>query len=91
VICPGDCSKYDEHVTMTPVPTLRRRLVRAALTVGALVLAATAAIAVSPGGSTTIAAIGDPLGAGGEFHRIDPVRIHDSRPGEPGAGPKGAR
>ena len=60
-------------------PTMRRRVARAVLALGAIVLAATAAIALSPGGDTTVAAIGEPLGAGGEFHQLEPVRIHDSR------------
>jgi hypothetical protein len=69
---------------MTAVPnpphhSFPRRFVRAVLTVGALVLAATAAIVLSPGADTTIAAVGDPLGAGGEFHKVTPTRIQDSR------------
>ena len=80
---------------MTTVPTLRRRLTNAALTLAAVAAAATLAILVSPGGGgRTIAAEGQPLGAGGEFHEIDPVRIYDSRANQTAVGqpqPKGAR
>lgn len=68
-----------------------RRLVRGAMIVGALVLAATATFAVSPGADSTVAAVGDPLGAGGEFHEITPVRIHDSRRDDSALGPLGQR
>lgn len=68
---------------MTAVPAFRRRLTNAALTLGAVAAAATLAIVVSPGGGgRTIAAADPALGAGGEFHEIDPVRIFDSRPAE---------
>lgn len=68
---------------MTAVPALRRRLTNAALTLAAVAAAATLAIVVSPGGGgRTIAAADPALGAGGEFHEIDPIRIYDSRPSE---------
>ena len=71
---------YDEHVTMTAVPTLRRRLKNAALTLAAVAAAATLAVVVSPGGGgRTIAAADPALGAGGEFHQLAPARIFDSR------------
>jgi hypothetical protein len=76
---------------MTAVPAFRRRLVRATLVVGALVMAATAGLVLSPGADRTIAAVGDPLGAGGEYHQLNPVRIHDSRRSEGGLGPSGLR
>jgi hypothetical protein len=90
---------YDEHVTMTAVPTIRRRLKNAVLTLGAVAAAATLAVVVSPGGGgRTIAAADPALGAGGEFHQLPPARIFDSREvaldlspnGPKGAKPTGA-
>ncbi|MCB0967572.1 MAG: hypothetical protein KDB37_12115 [Ilumatobacter sp.] len=63
------------------MPALRRRLTSAALTLAAVAAAATLAIVVSPGGGGRTIAASDPaLGAGGELHNVDPVRIYDSRP-----------
>jgi hypothetical protein len=59
--------------------TLQRRVVRAVLTLGALVLAATAGIVLSPGADTTIAAADVPMGPGGEYHAVNPTRVFDSR------------
>lgn len=64
---------------MPHVMTFRRRLANGALTVAAVAAAATIGIVASPGGGRTVEAIGDTLGAGGEFHAITPARVFDSR------------
>ncbi len=59
--------------------TSRHRLARAGLTIAAIAAAAVASVAISPGQERTVQAIGDALGAGGEFHAITPARILDTR------------
>lgn len=59
--------------------TARHTFSRAALTVAAVAAAVAAAVVVSPGGDRSVQAVGDPLGAGGEFHSVEPQRILDSR------------
>lgn len=56
-----------------------RRLGRAAGAGTLAVAAAVAGLTVGGGGGRTIAAEGEPLGAGGEYHPITPVRILDTR------------
>jgi hypothetical protein len=83
---------YDEHVTMTAVPTIRRRLKNAALTLAAVAAAATLAVVISPaGGGRTIAAADPALGAGGEFHQLTPARIFDSRQASLDVSPNGPK
>ena len=56
-----------------------RSLSRGGITVAAVAVTALIVSTVTSTPSPTIAAIGEALGAGGEFHRIDPDRIFDSR------------
>ena len=57
---------------------VRRKLGRAAAVATALAVAVTASVVHTPGGGG-IAAAGDPLGAGGEFHSLTPARVLDTR------------
>lgn len=75
----------------SPVSHRRRlRLAgRAAIGGAALVLALALASAVAPGDGRVIEAAGEPLGAGGEYHELTPVRILDTR--DPGLDVGGGR
>lgn len=65
---------------MTDVPSVSRRLRRAALVVGALAAGLAAAVVLSPSGDRVVEAVGDSIdGPGGEFHPLDPDRVFDSR------------
>jgi hypothetical protein len=65
---------------MIDVPSVSRRLRRAALVVGALAAGLAAAVVLSPSGDRVVQAVGDSIeGAGGEFHPLDPDRVFDSR------------
>lgn len=69
---------------MIVVPTVSRRLRRAAVSVAIVAVALAAAIVVSPSGDRTIEAATDGLvGAGGEFHALTPDRIFNSRKAPP--------
>ncbi len=59
--------------------TARHTFSRAALTIAVVAAAVVAAVVVSPGSDRSVQAVGDPLGAGGEFHSVEPQRIFDSR------------
>ena len=56
-----------------------RSIGRVLVTVAAVLAAAVLGIVVSPSPDRTIAAEGQPLGAGGEYQGITPTRIYDSR------------
>lgn len=56
-----------------------RSLGRLAVTGALLAGAVAAGLAVSPGGGRTVQAVEQPLGAGGEYHPLTPVRILDTR------------
>lgn len=66
-------------VNPPPGPRHRRSVTRLALGVVVVLTAAVAVVVASPGGDRTVSAVELPLGSGGEFHSIDPVRIFDSR------------
>jgi hypothetical protein len=53
--------------------------VRVVVSVAVVAAAAIGGVALSPGADTTVNAVGEPLGSGGEFHAIQPARIFDSR------------
>ena len=52
---------------------------RAAWAGAAVVIGVAATLVVSPGDQRSVQAVGDPLGAGGEFHSLTPTRILDTR------------
>ena len=56
-----------------------RSLGRLAVTGALLAGAVAAGLAVSPCGGRTVQAVEQPLGAGGEYHPLTPVRILDTR------------
>lgn len=64
-------------------PKIVRSLSRGGLTLATLAVTALVVSAVTAGPGRTVAAVGDTLGSGGEFHRIEPQRIFDSRQPDP--------
>ncbi|HUF85197.1 MAG TPA: hypothetical protein VMQ81_11460 [Acidimicrobiia bacterium] len=63
-----------------PPQRARRAIVRGLVTAALVATAATAGMSLgSPDGRVVEAAVGATLGAGGEYHRLEPVRIFDSR------------
>ena len=70
---------------------IRRLGARAGVMLAAIAVAVTAAVAVSPNPDRTVQAIGDPLGAGGEFHSVTPKRILDTRDPQLDVAPNGAK
>jgi hypothetical protein len=63
------------HRHLTRARSLGRLAVSGALLAGAVAVG----LAVSPGGDRTVQAVEQPLGAGGEYHPLTPVRILDTR------------
>jgi hypothetical protein len=78
-------SKIDAVRSATVKRTIRRHLGRAALVAAAAATVLVGATVLTPGHDRSVQAIGDaePLGAGGEFHSLTPVRILDTRKPEP--------
>ena len=58
---------------------MRHLIRRAAWASAAVAIGVVATLAVSPGDHRSVQAVGDPLGAGGEFHSLTPSRILDTR------------
>jgi hypothetical protein len=56
-----------------------RSLGRVAVTAALLAGAAAVGLALSPSADRTVQAVEQPLGAGGEYHPLAPVRILDTR------------
>ena len=68
----------------------RRTLARAAAVAAALAVVVTASVVGTPGDGG-VAAAGDPLGAGGEFHSLTPARLLDTRDPKLDVAPKGRK
>ncbi len=68
-----------------------RRVSRVALGAAAALLAGAVAVVLSPGADSTVQAIGEPLGAGGEFHSVAPERVFDSREADLDVAPLGRK
>lgn len=70
---------------------VRRLGARALLTLGTIAVAVAAGVVVTPSSDRSVEAIGDPLGAGGEFHSITPERILDTRDADLDVAPLGPK
>jgi hypothetical protein len=80
------------HAVNSPIrPERPRRVTRLALGAAAALVAGAVVVGLSPGADRTVQAVGDPLGAGGEFHSVSPDRIFDSRDPELDVAPLGRK
>ncbi|MDJ0770513.1 MAG: hypothetical protein QNJ12_17095, partial [Ilumatobacter sp.] len=72
------------------VSRLRHRAGRVLVAVALVAGVAVAGVVASPGADSTVQAVGE-LGAGGEFHGLEPARIFDSRERDLDVAPFGAK